>query len=62
MLVALVCDSKKKAVDPEMEKQMSGTQMFAGLGRDSGTQSGLWALGWTKFLPPQLTHILGTNL
>ena len=30
-MVALVCDSKKKAVDPEMEKQMSGTQMFAGL-------------------------------
>ena len=41
MLVALVCDLKKEAVDPEMEKQMSGTQMFAGLGRDSGTQSGL---------------------
>ena len=29
----------------EMEKQMFDKQVFAGLSRDSGTQSGFWFLG-----------------
>ena len=31
----------RKAIYVEMDKQMFGKQMFAGPGRDSGTQSGL---------------------
>ena len=40
MLEAVVSylKGKRKAVDMELEKQMFGKQMFAGLCRDNGTQ------------------------
>ena len=43
MLEAVVwyLKGKRKAVDMELEKQMFGKQMFAGLCRDNGTQWGV---------------------
>ena len=37
-----------------MEKQTFGKQMFAGPGRDNGTQSGLWSLGPVPPTTPRL--------
>ena len=44
---------KRKAIYMELKKEVSGKQMFAGLCRDSVTQSRLWSLG-SAVCPPSL--------